>query len=103
MISQSQQQNNAAAAAPGGGVHGAAAAEGEAQQQRTLPIIIKADVQGSAEALKDAVAHMATEHIRVQVGLNCCSGCLFLFRGGGLGLLCPTWQQSTFTLCSWVA
>ena len=73
MISQSQQQSNAAAAAAaggggGGGINGAAAAEGEAQQQRTLPIIIKADVQGSAEALKDAVAHMATEHVRVQVG-----------------------------------
>lgn len=36
-------------------------------QQRTLPLIIKADVQGSAEAVRDAVAHMATEAVRVQV------------------------------------
>ncbi|PRW44490.1 translation initiation factor [Chlorella sorokiniana] len=42
----------------------AAGAEGE---QRTLPVIIKADVQGSAEAVHDALAHMCTEQVRVQV------------------------------------
>ncbi|KAL4420178.1 hypothetical protein ABPG77_008314 [Micractinium sp. CCAP 211/92] len=40
---------------------------GEAGGQRTLPVIVKADVQGSAEAVRDAVAHLATEHIKVQV------------------------------------
>ncbi|KAL4428155.1 hypothetical protein ABPG75_002244 [Micractinium tetrahymenae] len=40
---------------------------GEAGGQRSLPVIIKADVQGSAEAVRDAVAHLATEHVKVQV------------------------------------
>jgi hypothetical protein len=44
-----------------------AAAEGEGEAQRTLPLIVKADVQGSAEAVRDAVAHMSTENVRVQV------------------------------------
>ncbi len=40
---------------------------GEAGGQRTLPVIVKADVQGSAEAVRDAVAHLVTEHVKVQV------------------------------------
>ncbi|KAL4858773.1 Translation initiation factor IF-2 [Chlorella vulgaris] len=46
---------------------GADGAEGGEGQHRTLCVIIKADVQGSAEAVREAVAHMSTEHVKVQV------------------------------------
>eukprot|EP00887_Chlorella_sp_A99_P006846 scaffold2.g6846.t1 len=45
----------------------AAPAAGGAEGQRTLPLIIKADVQGSAEAVRDAVAGLSGEHVAVQV------------------------------------
>jgi translation initiation factor IF-2 len=39
----------------------------EASQIKTLPILIKADVQGSAEALKDAMNKLAHEEVNVKV------------------------------------
>jgi len=39
----------------------------EASQLKTLPILIKADVQGSAEALKDAMNKLAHEEVNVKV------------------------------------
>ena len=66
-------------------------AEGPGQGlHRTLHLVIKADVQGSAEAVRQAVAHMSTEHVRVQVGprwFACCLLCVrereivYLWRG----------------------
>lgn len=57
---QAREAGAAAAAGPDGATSGEPA-------QRTLPLIIKADVQGSAEAVRDAVAHLCTEYVKVQV------------------------------------
>lgn len=35
---------------------------------KALPLVIKADVQGSAEALRDAVANLSSEQVGVQAG-----------------------------------
>jgi translation initiation factor IF-2 len=60
LADQRQQAELAADGADGG--------EGGEGQHRTLCVIIKADVQGSAEAVREAVAHMSTDHVKVQVG-----------------------------------
>ncbi|KAG7673496.1 hypothetical protein KSW81_006703 [Nannochloris sp. 'desiccata'] len=37
------------------------------EEQRTIPIVVKADVQGSAEAVRDALLSMSSKEVRVQV------------------------------------
>lgn len=37
------------------------------EEQRIMPVVIKADVQGSAEAVRDALANLSCREVRVQV------------------------------------
>lgn len=72
MIASEQTQRDATAAtalngSSSGSGNVGAVAEGAEVLQRTLPLIIKADVQGSAEAVQQAVQHLCTEHVRVQI------------------------------------
>ena len=44
------------------------AAGGDGQAVRMLPLVIKADVQGSAEAVRDALLNLSTEQVRFLAG-----------------------------------
>ena len=63
----------------------AAAEEGEgvegAERVRVMPLVIKADVQGSAEAVRDALANLACDQVGRHLGAGRVA-CACAARGG---------------------